>query len=102
MSDVVVFALVMGGLFVVRFCVATAFAFLFFAKSDRCPYCDLPTLRLERRGLVRILPWFRRSWCPECNWEGLLREGGEPTPYPRTQTSSQPGQLPVISKKSSK
>lgn len=42
--------------------------------GDRCPLCDGYTLPIERNGGWRVLgPRFRRSWCLDCQWEGVLR-----------------------------
>jgi hypothetical protein len=42
--------------------------------GDRCPLCDGYTLPIERNGWWRVLgPRFRRSWCLDCQWEGVLR-----------------------------
>ena len=83
MSDVAIFALVFGGLFVLRIIAATVVFFLILPQGDRCPNCDAVTLRVQAAGWNRILPWFRTSWCYVCGWEGLLRHGEltrQPTP----------------------
>ncbi|MES2525360.1 MAG: hypothetical protein V4617_21900 [Gemmatimonadota bacterium] len=42
--------------------------------GDCCPMCDSYTLPIERSGWWRVLgPRFRRSWCLDCGWEGVLR-----------------------------
>lgn len=75
MDGAVVFLLVFGGLFLLRFAVATAFFIWVLPEADRCPICDSPTLRVQHRFWNRIFPGLRTSWCYECNWEGLLRPG---------------------------
>lgn len=83
MSDVAIFALIFGGLFVLRIIAATVVFFLILPKGDRCPNCDAVTLRVQAAGWNRILPWFRTSWCYVCGWDGLLRHGEltqQPTP----------------------
>jgi hypothetical protein len=75
MSDVVLFTLIFGGLFVFRIILATIFFALILPADDHCPNCDAPTVRLASRVFDRILPWFRRSWCLRCGWQGILRRG---------------------------
>ncbi len=97
MSDIVWFAIVFVGFFILRFIAATAFFFWLLPEGDRCPNCDAPTIRVQSRGWNALLPWFRTSWCYECGWDGLLRNGpltptptGEPTlPGAKTKTKSQ-------------
>jgi hypothetical protein len=44
---------------------------------------------VQSRGWNLLMPWFRTSWCYECGWHGLLRQGsmiptstvGEPTKH---------------------
>lgn len=74
--------------------------------GDACPLCDAATLPIERDGWWRVLgERYRRSWCLECQWEGVLRRSsaaqGAVTP-PIANRRSQSGQLPLSSKKSSK
>ena len=95
--EVVVFAVVFVGFFVLRAIAATVFFFFMLPDSTRCPLCDEPTLRVEEPAWNRLLPWFRTSWCYRCGWEGLLRPGAPEV----ASTPSQPGQLPLSSKKSS-
>lgn len=82
-SDAVLFAIIFIAFFVLRIVAATAFFLLLLPDGDRCPNCDAHTLRVESRGWNLLMPWFRTSWCYECNWEGLLRNGprapGAPT-----------------------
>lgn len=77
--------------------------------GDHCPLCDGETLAIERSGWWRILgPQYRRSWCLDCGWEGVLRRGVIPIfgfSQPgdaMTKSRNHSGQLPLISKKSSK
>lgn len=78
--------------------------------GDKCPLCDGDTLPIERNGWWRILgKQFRRSWCLECGWEGVLRRGVVPVfgfsqseGTAITKSRNHSGQLPLISKKSSK
>lgn len=75
MSDTALFAIVLCGFFVLRIVAATLVFFWILPAGDRCPNCDAVTLRVASRGWNTIMPWFRTSWCYECNWEGLLRHG---------------------------
>ena len=75
MSDAVIFTLIFGGLFVLRIVAATAVFMFILPKGDRCPNCNAVTLRMEKSGMDRLFPYFRLSWCMECNWEGMLRPG---------------------------
>lgn len=84
MSDIVWFAIVFVGFFILRFVAATAFFFWLLPEGDRCPNCDAPTLRVQSKGWNKLMPWFRTSWCYECGWHGLLRHG------PVTPTSGSP------------
>jgi hypothetical protein len=79
MSDVFWFVLIFGGFFVLRGIAATVFFFFLLPVGDRCPNCDAVTLRVQSRVWNLLLPRFRTSWCYECNWHGMLREG-PPTP----------------------
>ncbi len=97
MSDAVIFGIVFVAFFVLRFIAATIFFLYILPEGVACPNCDAPTLRIQSKGWNFMLPRFRTSWCPGCGWEGLLRAQRAPT-----WTRSQSGQLPVISKKSSK
>jgi hypothetical protein len=87
MSDAAIFVLVMGGLFVLRALAATVIFFWILPRGDRCPNCDAVTLRVQGRGLLPYMRWFRKSWCYHCGWEGLLRSG---EPSPRLATPSSP------------
>jgi hypothetical protein len=60
---------------------ATKAFVLMIPDGDRCPMCDGHTLPIERDGWWRILgPRFRRSWCLDCGWEGVLRRSESPPP----------------------
>jgi hypothetical protein len=98
MSDIMIFAVVFVGFFVLRAIAATVVFYFLLPDSDRCPVCDEPTVRVQERAWNLLLPWFRTSWCYRCGWEGLLRPGALTGP---ASTESQSGQLPLSSKKSS-
>ncbi|MEO7361255.1 MAG: hypothetical protein ABI120_13065 [Gemmatimonadaceae bacterium] len=71
-------ALVFIGFFVAaRIVIVYALTRLFIMTipdGDLCPICDGYTLPIERNGWWRLLgPYFRRSWCLDCQWEGVLR-----------------------------
>ena len=73
MSDAALFILLFGGLFVLRFIAATVVFLWILPDGVRCPNCDAETLRVESRGVLKIMPWFRSSWCYECEWHGMHR-----------------------------
>ena len=75
MSELVVFAVVFGGLFILRGIAATVFFYCILPEGDRCPNCDAVTLRMESRRWNRLVPSLRASWCFECDWHGFLRRG---------------------------
>lgn len=75
MSDAALFAVIFIGFFILRIIAATVFFLWLLPQGDRCPMCDTPTVRVVSRGWNTVMPWFRTSWCYECNWEGLLRHG---------------------------
>jgi hypothetical protein len=81
MSDAAIFATVFVGFFVLRIIAATLVFFYLLPKSDRCPMCDTPTIRVMSRGWNTLMPWLRTSWCYQCHWEGCLRHG-DVTPPP--------------------
>lgn len=98
MVEAVVFTAVFAGFFLLRIVAATLFFFYILPEGVRCPCCDEDTLHMASRFWRAAAPRFRPSWCPRCNWEGLLkREAQAPA-----KIVSQSGQLPVSSKKSSK
>ena len=97
MVEAAVFAFVFVGFFALRFVAATLFFFYILPGGTRCPCCDGETLHIASRFWRIAAPRFRPSWCPRCKWEGLLRREAQPP----AKTSTQSGQLPVSSKKSS-
>ena len=81
MLDAVLAILIIGGFFVLRAILATVFFYCLIPEGDRCPNCDAVTLRVQSRFVNLLMPRFRTSWCYECNWHGLLRNGPmTPTP----------------------
>lgn len=97
MVEAAAFAFVFAGFFALRLVAATLFFFYILPAGVRCPSCNAETLHIASRFWRIVAPRFRFSWCPRCNWEGLLRR----EPYPPANRTSQSGQLPVSSKKSS-
>jgi hypothetical protein len=79
MSDTVLFALIFGGLFVLRIIAATCVFLFLLPRDGRCPNCDEQTVRVASALLDRCLPWFRKSWCLRCGWDGILRRGDPST-----------------------
>lgn len=75
MSELVIFSVVFGGLFVLRGVAATVFFYFILPEGDRCPNCDSVTLRIESRRCNALVPGLRSSWCLECDWHGFLRCG---------------------------
>ena len=75
MSDAMIFALIFGGLFVLRIIAATIVFFFILPRGDRCPMCDAETARVQTSVWARFLPSLRSSWCMQCGWEGMLRRG---------------------------
>jgi hypothetical protein len=75
MWDAVLCILIIGGFFVLRAVLATVFFFYLLPEGDRCPNCNAVTIRVQSRGLNFMMPRFRTSWCYECGWHGLLRNG---------------------------
>jgi hypothetical protein len=91
MLNAVLCILIIGGFFVLRAILATVFFFYLLPEGDRCPNCDSVTLRVQARGWNFLLPRFRTSWCYDCGWEGLLRNG----PLTPAPTSAKPAKLPT-------
>jgi hypothetical protein len=89
MSDAAIFIGFFGGIFVLRIVAATVVFCWLLPRGDRCPNCDAVTLRVQSPVWNRLVPWLRTSWCPECNWDGMLRHGPL-TPAPPTATPSLP------------
>ncbi|MDB4879347.1 MAG: hypothetical protein JWL60_793 [Gemmatimonadetes bacterium] len=87
MSEMVLFAVVFVGFFVLRGVAATVFFLFLLPDGDHCPNCDAVTVRVQSRGWNVLLPRFRTSWCYHCNWHGLLREGPL-TPVAPVKTTS--------------
>jgi len=94
-----------GGLFVLRAIAATFVYAWLLSDAPDCPNCGGETIHVQSRGVSRLFPRLWLNWCPDCNWEGMLHPpgaiGGQPR-LPSTTTASHSGQLPLISKKSSK
>jgi len=74
-SDAVIFAVIFVGFFILRAVAATVFFYYILPQGDRCPNCDAATLRVQSRFWKLCMPGVRPSWCYECNWYGLLRNG---------------------------
>ena len=89
MSDAVLFAIVFVGFFGLRIVAATIFFYFILPEGDRCPNCDTPTVRVQSKGWNLLMPWFRTSWCYNCNWAGLLRHG-RLTPTEAAREASKP------------
>ena len=75
MSDAAIFATVFVSIFVLRIVAATLVFYWILPQTDRCPNCNAVTLRMQARGLSRLMPWLRSSWCIDCGWHGMLRPG---------------------------
>jgi hypothetical protein len=73
MSDAALFALIFGGLFVLRGIAATVVFLWILPDGIRCPQCDDETLRVESGVVIRALRRFRSSWCVKCGWRGVHR-----------------------------
>jgi hypothetical protein len=109
MSDAALFIWFFAGLFVLRIIAATFVYAWLLSEAPECPNCGGETLRVQRQGVAWLFPRLRPSWCPDCRWEGLLQPSRGKNPAPVAQptrasakTDSHSGQLPLISKKSSK
>ena len=89
MSDIVIFALVLGGMFVLRLIAATVLFYYILPKGDRCPNCDAVTARVQSKLMGRLIRNLRKRWCMRCGWEGFLREGAlTPEPQPTEMSKS--------------
>ncbi|MEP7345356.1 MAG: hypothetical protein ABI877_08815 [Gemmatimonadaceae bacterium] len=75
MSDLMLFIVLFGSLFVLRVVAATVIFLAMLPEGDRCPNCDHATMRLASPFSDRLLPWLRKRWCLACGWEGMLRRG---------------------------
>jgi hypothetical protein len=73
--ELVLSLVIFAGFFILRGVAATVVFFYLLPAGDRCPNCDGATIRVESRGWNSLLPWFRTSWCLDCGWHGLLRDG---------------------------
>ena len=93
MWNAVLCILIIGGFFVLRAVLATVFFFYLLPEGDRCPNCNAVTIRVQARGWNFLMPRFRTSWCYECGWHGLLRNGPI-TPSTPTHNYSKHGQTP--------
>jgi hypothetical protein len=102
MSDALIFSLVFGGLVVLRIIAAAVLFTWILPRGVRCPNCDAVTLRMENGIWSRLIPWLRKSWCFECEWEGMLRVVRDQDFPDMANSFSHSGQLPLSSKKSSK
>ena len=62
-----------AGFFVLRGVFATVVFLKLLPEMPNCPSCDAETLRVEPAGFQRLFARrYRASWCPRCNWHGLL------------------------------
>lgn len=86
MSDAAIFALVFGGLLVLRIVAATVVFVLILPRGDRCPMCDAVTVRVHSPLLARIK--LTKRWCLACAWDGVMRI--QPTDAPAPKTASEP------------
>ena len=93
-----------SALFVLRIIAATFVYAWLLSDAPECPSCGGETLHVEPRPFQRLFPKLRPSWCPSCGWEGMLHPPKACGVQPRVSanTESHSGQLPLISKKSSK
>lgn len=93
MTEGTILVVVIVGLFFLRFVAATVIFALLLPRTDRCIDCDAPTVRVTSVLWDRVLPMFRKSWCLECGWTGLLRRQTESvTPeQARSQRVARPG-----------
>jgi hypothetical protein len=92
-------------LFVLRAVAATFVYAWLLSDAPECPSCGGETLHVQRRGAQWLFPRLWPSWCPDCGWEGLLHPPRRFSAQPSrasVKTESHSGQLPLISKKSSK
>lgn len=73
MSDAAIFALVFGGLMVLRIVAATIVFILILPRGDRCPMCDAVTLRVHSSALRHFHLPLAKRWCLACGWVGVMR-----------------------------
>ncbi|HEY4217778.1 MAG TPA: hypothetical protein VGM67_11620 [Gemmatimonadaceae bacterium] len=90
MLDAVLCIGIIGGFFVLRGVLATVVFFYLLPEGDRCPNCNAVTIRVQSPWINRMMRRFRTSWCYECGWHGLLREGPH-SPAPITTPLSKHG-----------
>lgn len=104
MSESALFFWFFAVLFVLRAIAATFVYAWLLSDAPECPSCGGETMHVQRRAFQRLFPRLRPSWCPVCGWEGLLHPIPAAAQLPResANTESHSGQLPLISKKSSK
>lgn len=82
-TDAWIFIGVFLGIRIAFIWLATKAFVLMIPDGDQCPMCDGHTLPIERDGWWKILgPRFRRSWCLDCGWEGVLRRSENPVATP--------------------
>lgn len=80
-SDAWVFIGVFIGIRIAFIWLATKAFIAMIPEGDCCILCDGQTLPIERDGWWSVLgPRFRRSWCLDCGWEGVLRRSEVPPP----------------------
>lgn len=73
-SDALIFIGVISALQITLFVLLTKVFFGMFPEGEQCPMCDGDTIAVERVGWWRLFARrFRRSWCLDCGWEGVLR-----------------------------
>jgi hypothetical protein len=92
-------------LFILRGIAATFVYAWLLSDAPDCPSCGSETLHVQPRAFQRLFPKLRPSWCPVCDWEGLLHplpKTAAQAPRESVKTDSHSGQFPLISKKSSK
>lgn len=86
--DAVVFMAFFVAVRIIIVWVLTRLFILVIPDGDLCPICNGYTLPIERNGWWRLLgKRFRRSWCLDCQWEGLMRRNPnfDPTMLASTQ-----------------
>ena len=86
MSDVAIFALVFGGLLVLRIIAATVVFMLILPRGDKCPMCNAVTLRVRAPLLSRM--HLTKRWCLACGWDGVMQISPSDTPAPKTVAGS--------------